>query len=98
MIDDAELVDPHRTRCLCDVGAPDYLAATTVSADGTVHLLLARADAIGDESVTYSPTCSSVAHEQLGPLPPRWHSRAALAPLRCGRTLNTETRTENERS
>jgi hypothetical protein len=67
--DYADLIDDARTRCLCDVGAPDYLAATAVSADGTAHLLLARADAIGDENTRYDPTCRTIAHEQLGPLP-----------------------------
>jgi hypothetical protein len=86
MIDDADLIDDARTRCLCDVGRPDYLAATAIAADGSSHLLLAQVDAIGAESVTYDASCSTVAHEQLGPLPldvrPAHHYRPAHPSLR----------------
>lgn len=87
--DRADLIDPDRTRCLCDVGAPDYLAATAVSADGSAHLLLAEVDFIGDENTRYDPTCRTVAHEQLGPLPLGVVQRITIAqrahrPL-CGR-------------
>jgi hypothetical protein len=68
--DNTNLIDDSRTRCLCDVGRDDYLAATAVAADGSEHLLLARCDALGDENVRYDPTCSAVRHEQTGPLPP----------------------------
>ena len=87
--DHNNLMDPDHTRCLCDVGAPDYLAATAVAADGSSHLLLARAEDIGVESATYDPTCSTVAHEQLGPLPlevvRRITATRRQARLFCGR-------------
>ena len=61
------LIDPDRTVCLCDVGAPDYLAAVTVDANGEDTFWLAckdlveRADAdLGDENPP---------HEKLGRLP-----------------------------
>lgn len=85
MNDNASLIDDSRTRCLCDVGRDDYLAATAVAADGSEHLVLARCDAVGDENVTYDATCADVTHEKLGALSPRWAARVHLAPLRCGR-------------
>jgi hypothetical protein len=83
--ENASLIDDSRTRCLCDVGRDDYIAATAIAADGTEHLVLAELDSLGDETVRYDPGCGDVAHEQLGALPPRWAARTTLAPLRCGR-------------
>jgi hypothetical protein len=83
------VIDPARSTCLCDVGRPDYLAATAVAADGSNHLLLAHVDDIGDESVTYNHRCPDAPHEQPGPLPPQWGSRVLLARLRCGRPTKT---------
>jgi hypothetical protein len=85
--DDASLIDDSRTRCLCDVGGDDYLAATAVAADGSEHLLLARCDALGDENVRYDPNCSDVAHEQLGALPIEYVRRITISRRthRCGR-------------
>jgi hypothetical protein len=91
--DHTNFIDPDHTSCLCDVGAPDYIAATAVRADGSAHLLLARADDLGDESSTYDPTCSTVAHEQLGPLPLEVVRRITAAGRRarlfCGRPTKT---------
>jgi hypothetical protein len=84
---DASLIDDARTRCLCDVGRDDYIAATAVAADGSEHLVLARCDALGDENVRYDPTCAHVSHEQLGPLSLEFVRRitAARRAHRCGR-------------
>jgi hypothetical protein len=88
MIDEtsiASIVDPARTAHLCDVGQPDYLAATMVAPDGSEHLVLAQVDAIGDHRARYDSGCTDIEHEQLGALPDLWRYRTALAPLRCGR-------------
>lgn len=53
--DNTDIIDNHHTACLCDVGQPDYIAATAVSADGQAHLVLARVDSLGDEQVRYDP-------------------------------------------
>jgi hypothetical protein len=95
------IIDPDRTACLCDLGRPEYLAATAVAADGSEHLVLARCDALGDENVRYDPTCSAVRHEQTGPLPPgvQYRVRQVMGPgnddrdaLRCGRPTKSGTR------
>jgi hypothetical protein len=85
--DRADLIDDLRSCCLCDVGQPAYIAVTAVAADGSSHLLLAEAGFVGDESVTYDPTCAAVAHEQLGPLPLGVVRRITIAQRthRCGR-------------
>lgn len=86
MTDNISWIDDPRSTCLCDVGLPNYLAAVTIAPDGTEHLLLAKHNAIGDETATYDRTCSNVTHEQPGPLSPQWADRVAPAPFRCGRT------------
>lgn len=93
MPDNASLIDNHRTACLCDVGQDDYVAATAIAADGTEHLVLAARAAIGDLDVVYDPTCSVVAHEQLGPLPLDVVKRIAVASRthRCGRRTKSGT-------
>ena len=50
MTDNTNWIDDARSACLCDVGRPDYWAATTVSADGTEHLVLAKHDALTNAS------------------------------------------------
>jgi hypothetical protein len=81
------IVDDSRTRCLCDVGRDDYIAATAVAADGSEHLVLASCDALGDDNVTYDPMCTDVAHEQLGELPLEYARRITVSRRthRCGR-------------
>jgi hypothetical protein len=77
--ENASIIDDSRTRCLCDVGDVDYLAATAIAADGTEHFVLARCDALGDENVCYDPTCSAVRHEQLGALPIEYVKRITIS-------------------
>ncbi|ORV91198.1 hypothetical protein AWC11_11370 [Mycobacterium interjectum] len=67
--DETDIIDPHRSVHLYDVGAADYAAATCVSADGSGHLVLVHRDALNDPDVRYDPHCADIAHEQLGPLP-----------------------------
>lgn len=95
-MDKAAIIDEEHSACLCDVGQPDYVAATAVDPDGTQHLVLARQDAIGDLAVTYSTTCAGVAHEQLGPLPLEYVSRITITRRRqrghrCGRRTRSGT-------
>jgi hypothetical protein len=56
---------------------------------GTEYLLLAKHDAIEDETATYDRSCLNVTHEQPGPLSPHLAARIALAPYRCRRTTPT---------
>ena len=85
--DGRNLVDDSRTARLCDVGQPEYIAATVVTGDGTNHLVLARSDALGDPNVPYHPDCLDAPHEQLGPLPARYtqHLVATRRIHLCGR-------------
>jgi hypothetical protein len=86
--DDANLLDDARCVCLCDVGAPDYLAAVAVDANGDEHPVLAHRDSIGDDTAVYDATCRDVAHEQPGPLPLEYVRRITIASRRthrCGR-------------
>ena len=76
--DDWELIDGSRTVDLSDVGAPDYRAATVISADGSTHLVLASRDGIGDETATYAASCPQVAHEQVGLLPIEFVKRITI--------------------
>jgi putative component of membrane protein insertase Oxa1/YidC/SpoIIIJ protein YidD len=91
--DNANLIDDSRTRCLCDVGRDDYIAATAVAADGSEHLVLARCDALGDNNVRYDPTCSEVVHEQLGELPIEIVRKITISRRthRCGRRTKSGT-------
>ena len=76
--DDWEILDPRRTVGLGDVGSPDHLAATVVSADGAAHLVLARRDALNDPNVRCDATCSDTPHEQLGQLPLEFVKRITI--------------------
>ena len=84
------ILDNHRTVCLCPTccgaaGDPGYGVAVCIDATGREHFAIVEWRSIGDETVRDDGTCSSVPHEQLGPLSPRWRDRVRLAPLRCGR-------------
>ena len=85
--DSTSYIDNSRTTCLCDVGRPDFLAATAIAADGSGHLVLAQVDAIGSPDIGYDPTCSAVDHEQLGALPIEYVRRLTVTRRthRCGR-------------
>jgi hypothetical protein len=50
MSDNTSWIDAARSACLCDVGQPHYLAATTIATDGTEHLPLAKHDALTNAS------------------------------------------------
>ncbi|MCV7100915.1 MULTISPECIES: hypothetical protein [Mycobacterium] len=73
------IIDPNRTAALSDVGAPDYDAATVVSADGAANLVLVCRNSIDDERALYDSQCRSVPHEQLGALPLATVKRIAVA-------------------
>jgi hypothetical protein len=89
----ASIIDDARTTCLCDVGRPGYIAATAITAEGREHLVLAELNAIGDEHVLYDPTCTDIAHEQLGPLPLEFVRRLTISRRthRCGRPTKSGT-------
>jgi hypothetical protein len=78
--DGFDVVDPRRSACLCDVGAPGYTAALVVGDDGTARLVLVRHDMIGDPTARYDGDCQAAAHEQCGPLPFEFARRLTLAP------------------
>lgn len=81
MVDDehTDFVDVARSACLCDVGAPEHVAATVVSADGSTHLIFAKREGLGDESMLYQPDCPHVVHEQLGELPLEFVRRLTIS-------------------
>lgn len=83
--DAAYIVDPDRTVCLCRDGLVGYSVAVAIDVDGAEHLVLIEDVSIGNERVRYDAACTTVIHEQHGPLPPRWQARVRYAPLRCGR-------------
>ena len=75
--DQGEFIDYDRTTCLCDVGAPEYLAATLVTRDGQTRLVLVHEQLIGDAQPGYDPDCRGASHEQPGRLPGYWVNRIA---------------------
>jgi hypothetical protein len=77
------LIDPHRTVCLCDVGAPDYVLTVTVDANGEQTLWLARKDLIGRPDADHGN--ENPPHEKLGRLPHTVRERIWGESLRCGR-------------
>lgn len=81
--DDLNLIDPRRSAELGDVGAPDYTAATVVSADGSTHLVLARRDALGAGGGKYDSDCSDVRRRSR----PATHRTARPTSKRSAMTL-----------
>lgn len=76
--DDWEILDHTRSADLSDVGAPDYLATTVVSAEGSEYLVLAERNSLGNPTVRFDADCSAVDHEQTGPLPLEYCRRLAI--------------------
>jgi hypothetical protein len=77
------LIDDERSACLCDVGAPDYVAAVCVTPDGEDLLWLVSKTELDAEQ----PRCGKAAqpHEKLGRLPQTVRDRIWGDMLRCGR-------------
>jgi hypothetical protein len=77
------LIDFERSACLCDVGAPDYLAAVCIASDGDDVLWLVSKTELEAED----PRCGNAnqRHEQLGRLPAAVRDRIWGDSLRCGR-------------
>lgn len=75
------LIDNDRTACLCDVGAPDYVAAVCVTPTGDDVLWLVHRDELGREDAAIGSAVQP--HEQLGRLPATWRRRINGDP-RCG--------------
>src|SRR5262245_13569110 len=76
------LVDPHRTACLCDVGAPGYIATVAVAPDGGESLWLADTELLDHDADLGNP---NQRHEKLGRLPQPIRDRIWGDALRCGR-------------
>jgi hypothetical protein len=76
---DEDLIDEVRTACLCDVGAPGYLAATAVDPDGQTRFVIADLRRIDDDTARYDRHCRDVPHEQLGPLPLEYVKRLTIS-------------------
>jgi hypothetical protein len=81
--DHGPIVDPQRSTCLCDAGAPDYVAAVCVTPDGEDVLWLVSKSELHAEH----PRCgvAQQRHEQLGRLPQWIRERVWGELLRCGR-------------
>lgn len=77
------IVDPERSVCLCDVGAPGYILATTITTQGEVTLWLAVTELLG-VSGSVTPGDTKPAHERLGPLPRPVRDAIWGDLLRCG--------------
>jgi hypothetical protein len=79
---DWRLIDPERSVCLRDVGAPDFIAALTVGPDGTETFWIADRDLIGQNCDHGNP---NPRHEKLGRLPQTVRDRIWGDSLRCRR-------------
>lgn len=81
------LVDSERSTCLCDVGAPDYIAAVCVTASGNDVLWLVSKAALQEDH----PQCGDALqmHERLGRLPVTVRDRIWGGSLRCGRPTSS---------
>lgn len=77
MGDDWDLID--KAVSLDDVGSPGYMAAVTVDADGTKHLVLAHRESLGDATARFDADCAHVDHEQTGPLPLEYCRRLTIS-------------------
>lgn len=79
-------IDWDHAACLCDAGAPDYVAAVCVNADGQEVLWLVNMPVLEGHGCEVTHGSSSQAwHEGLGELPEFWRSRVLWAGPRCGR-------------
>lgn len=85
--DEWDLID--NAVSLDDVGAPDYMAAVVVDAEGTKHLVLAHRKFLGDSTARFDAECSSIEHEQLGALPLEYCRRLTIS-RRRQRTEGTD--------
>jgi hypothetical protein len=74
---DPGIIDPNRTVCLCEAGAPGYQAAVAVDDTGGETYWIADTSLLGRDDVDHGVIPR---HEQLGPLPGGWRDRL----LRCG--------------
>ncbi|QZT60935.1 hypothetical protein [Mycolicibacterium austroafricanum] len=76
-------IDSRRAACLCDVGAPNYVAAVCITDDGDEALWLVHKDELDSDNPAHGH--ADQPHERLGRLPLRWRERVWGDDLRCGR-------------
>jgi hypothetical protein len=67
--DEVDAIDAARSATLADVGSPDYLAVTLITATGETRFALARRDKVGDLTARYDDSCPDAPHEADGLLP-----------------------------
>jgi hypothetical protein len=77
------LIDHERSACLCDAGAPDYLAAVCVNPDGQDVLWLVFKTELDAEHPRQGK--ANQLHEYTGRLPQVVRDRIWGDSLRCGR-------------
>ena len=81
------LVDWRRATCLCDVGAPDYVATVAVGVNGELTLWLVRKELLGQAGADHGN--ENPPHEKLGRLPQAVRDRIWGDSLRCGRPTSS---------
>ena len=81
------LIDNERSACLCDVGAPGYVAAVCVTPDGQDVLWLVRPELFERDDADLGDVDQS--HEKLGRLPAHVRERIWGDALRCGRPTSS---------
>ena len=62
------VIDHRRSVSLRDVGGGNFAATVAIDGAGVEYLLVVFSGHVGS-SIVYDPSCSTVAHEQLGELP-----------------------------
>lgn len=67
--DEVDAIHAARSVALTDVGSPDYLAVTLITAAGETRFALARRDKVGDLTARYDDSCPDAPHEVDGLLP-----------------------------
>ena len=84
----SHVIDSDRSACLCQDGAPDYIAVVTVDPEGGTLLWLAHRDQIGTPDQQLGCACPTCApHEQLP-----GHTRARCSPPpQCGHPTRAGT-------
>jgi hypothetical protein len=78
-----KLIDEQSAACLCDVGAPGYVAVSAVDGSGIESLWLIQWDTINDHDTEFGNPDQP--HEQVGRLPLKTRIAVWGDALCCGR-------------